>query len=175
MCFRAHLKLFAASFVFLMLFFSCSESDKRSIESAASAFDIKQAQASIAQTNLAFMKFFKAGDSAGVANCYTTDAKTMAAHMPAVNGRENITHFISESMAKGLRNFNLSTIKIWGDSNIVAEEGTYNIADSAGKQMDKGKYIALWKQEAGNWKLFRDIWNSDLPDSVLDKKSASPK
>jgi ketosteroid isomerase-like protein len=159
--------------VFLTLFSSCSESDKRSIENSASAFDIKQAEASIAQSNRAFIKFFKAGDSAGVANCYSTDAKTMAAHMPAIQGREKITHFISESMIKGLRNFNLSTTKVWGDSSIVAEEGTYNIADSAGKQTDKGKYIVLWKQEAGNWKMFRDIWNSDLPDSVLVKNAAA--
>ena len=160
---------------FLILFSSCSESDKRSIENSASAFDIKQAEASIAQSNRAFMKSFKAGDSAGVANCYSSDAKTMAAHMPAIKGRENITHFISESMMKGLRNFNLSTIKIWGDSSIVAEEGTYNVADSADKQMDKGKYIVLWKQEAGNWKMFRDIWNSDLPDSISVKEIAPTK
>ena len=152
--------------VFITTFFSCSESDKRSIEKSAAAFDIKQAEASIAQSNQAFMKSFKAGDSVAVANCYTTDAKTMASHLPSQKGKDAIMHFISQVIKKGYRDFNLSTTKIWGDSSIVAEEGIYNISDTAGKQVDKGKYIVLWKQEAGNWKMFRDIWTTDLPDTT---------
>lgn len=151
---------------FNAVFFSCSESDKRSIENSASAFDIKQAEASIAQSNQVFMKSFKAGDSSAVANCFTTDAKTMAAHLPPQKGRDDITHFIGLAMRKGYRSFNLATTKVWGDSSIVAEEGTYNISDTTGKQVDKGKYIVLWKQEAGNWKMFRDIWTTDLPDTT---------
>lgn len=151
---------------FVTILFSCSESDRRSIENSASAFDIKQAEASIAQSNQLFMKSFKTQDSAGVANCFTTDAKTMASHFPAQRGRDNIMHFISVGMKKGFRGFNLATTKVWGDSSIVAEEGTYNISDTAGKQVDKGKYIVLWKQESGNWKMFRDIWTTDLPDTT---------
>ena len=151
---------------FITIFFSCSESDKRSIENSASAFDIKQAEASIAQSNQLFMKSFKAGDSTAVANCFTTDAKAMASHLPAQKGRDNIMHFISQAMKKGYREFNLTTVKIWGDSSIVAEEGTYNISDTSGKEIDKGKYIVLWKQEAGNWKMYRDIWTTDLPDTT---------
>jgi len=151
---------------FIAILFSCSESDKRSIEKSASAFDIKQAEASIAQSNQLFMKSFKAGDSTAVANCFTTDAKAMASHLPAQKGRDNIIHFISQAMKKGYSGFNLSTTKIWGDSSIVAEEGAYTILDISGKEVDKGKYIVLWKQEAGNWKMFRDIWTTDLPDTT---------
>ena len=74
-----------------------------------------------------------------------------------------------------LRNFELKTIKIWGDSSILAEEGIYKYSDSNGKQLDKGKYIVLWKLESGNWKMYRDIWTSDLPSVAMvpEKKSAS--
>ena len=157
---------------FITLVFSCNENDKISIEKSASAFDIKQAEASITQCNQNFMKSFNAGDSIGVAACYTSDAKTMAAHMPSIKGKNNIIHFISESMKGGLKKINLSTDQISGDSSIVAEVGTYALSDSSGKNIDKGKYIVLWKQESGNWKMFRDIWTTDLPDSVSSKKSA---
>ncbi len=167
----ANLKfIFFSGFITLLL--SCNENDKMTIENSASAFDIKQAEASITQSNQNFMKSFNAGDSAGVASCYTSDAKTMAAHMPSVKGRNNIIHFISESMKGGSKKLNLSTLQISGDSSIVAEEGTYALSDSSGKSIDKGKYIVLWKQESGNWKMFRDIWTTDLPDSALLKKSA---
>lgn len=153
----------------LVISFCCNENDKISIEKSASVFDIKQAEASITQSNEHFMKSFKAGDSLAVASCYTTDAKAMTANMPSVSGRNNITHFISETIKNGVKNFNLSTTNIWGDSSIVAEEGTYKLSDSIGKQVDKGKYIVLWKQEAGNWKMFRDMWTTDLPDSASIK------
>ena len=167
----ANLK-FIFSTAIIALLFSCNENDKINIEKSASAFDIKQAEASITQSNQNFMKSFKAGDSLGVAACFTNDAKTMAAHMPSVEGRNNIIHFISESMKGGLKKINLTTNMISGDSSIVAEEGTYALSDSSGKSIDKGKYIVLWKQEAGNWKMFRDIWTTDLPDSASLKKSA---
>ena len=132
---------------------------------------MKQAEASIAQSNQNFMKAFKAGDSIGVANCYTTDAKTMAANAPAVKGRSNIIHFISGIDEKWIKNLDIiNNANIWGDSSIVAEEGIYDLSDSIGKNIDKGKYIVLWKQEAGNWKMFRDIWTTDLPDSAAVKK-----
>lgn len=162
--------LFLLLITFGLAFFSCGERDKQSIEDSASEFDIKQAEASITQSNQNFIKSFKAGDSLGVASCYTTDAKAMPANMPAIKGRANITHYISEAIIKGFKNFNLNTDKIWGDSTIVAEEGTYNVSDTAGKQIDKGKYIVLWKQEAGNWRMFRDIWTSDLPDTTFVSK-----
>src|SRR5664279_336701 len=172
-----YLKSPALTVCFIVLLFSCNEGDKRSIENSASAFDIKQAEASIAQSNQSFMKSFKTGDSIGVSNCYTTDAKTMAANMPPIIGREDIKHFISETMRHGIKFFDISTVKVWGDSSMVAEEGTYKISDSTEKQVDKGKYIVLWKPEAGNWKMFRDIWTSSLPvdTSVTKKERANVK
>ena len=116
------------------------------------------------------MKAFKAGDSVAVANCFATDAKAMVANLPAIEGSNSIRHFISDAMKTGVREFELNIIKIWGDSSILAEEGTYKASDSTGKQIDKGKYLALWKMEAGNWKMFRDMWTSDLPAATLPEE-----
>ena len=155
---------------YVMLLFSCNprdrfEKDRLEIERSASAFDIKQGEASIRQSNENFMKAFKAGDSAEIANSFATDGKIMVVHTPAVVGRDNIRHFISATMDRGMKNFEVKTTKIWGDSSLLAEEGTYNFSDSAEKPVDHGKYIVLWIPESGNWKMFRDIWTSDVPDS----------
>jgi hypothetical protein len=34
--------------------------------------------------------------------------------------------------------------------------------DGKGGSVDKGKFIALWKQEVGKWKMYREIWNYDI-------------
>ena len=155
----------------LVLLASCNPKDRIEIEKSASAFDIKQGEASIMQSNQNFMKAFKIEDSTEVSNSYTTDAKVMAANVPAIVGRQEIKHFISSLMKKGMKDFQITTLKIWGDSSILAEEGTYTLADSLNKQVDHGKYIVLWKQESGNWKMFRDIWTSDLPAEALLPKA----
>ena len=158
-------------FYSLVLFFSCNPNDKIEIEKSASAFDIEQGKASIKQGNQNFMKAFKAADFTEVSNNYSTDAKIMTANMPAIVGRKEIKHFISDLMKSGMSDLQLSTVEIWGDSSILAEEGTYNLSDSTGTQIDKGKYVVLWKQESGNWKMLRDIWTSDLPLNALLPKA----
>jgi ketosteroid isomerase-like protein len=45
---------------------------------------------------------------------------------------------------------------------MLAEEGEYTFMNNDNKELDRGKYIVLWKKENGEWKLFRDCYNSDL-------------
>ena len=146
---------------------SCNEQDKIEIEKSASAFDLKQGEASVLQTNQHFMKSYKTADSTAVAKCFTTDAKAMAANQQPVIGRENIRHFISDMIKSGVANFKLNTVKIWGDSSILVEEGTYELLDKKSDAIDTGEYITLWQLEAGNWKMYRNIWTSNLPSSAI--------
>lgn len=165
-----------ASFItitFLILLSCNNVQDKIEIEKSASSFDIKQGEASIMQSNQNLMKAFKTDDSAGVVNCFTTDAKLMCSNQPSIEGKENIRSYFSNMMRKGIAAIDLKTIKILGDSSILAEEGTYLFSDSEKKQIDKGKYIVLWKQEAGNWRMYRDMWTSDLPSSAIEPKRIS--
>lgn len=165
--------LLTRNFYFLVLFFSfilyaCNQQDKIEIEKSASAFDIKQGEASVLQSNQHFMKAFKAGDSVEVGNCFTINAKAMATNQAPVNGRTDIIVFFAHIMKSGVATFDLNTVKIWGDSSILAEEGAYKLSDKDGNQVDKGEYIVLWKQEAGNWKRYRDIWTSSIPVSAIN-------
>ena len=163
-------------FSFILILSACNENDRLDIERSASAFDIKQGEASVKQSNKNFMKGFEKSDSAAVANCYTTDAKAMVANRPAIEGKDSIAHFFAGVMKNGVRDFDLKTLNIWGDSSILAEEGLYKYSDKNGKQLDKGKYIVLWKLESGNWKMYRDIWTSDLtPVAMLPQKKSSSK
>jgi ketosteroid isomerase-like protein len=34
---------------------------------------------------------------------------------------------------------------------------------AGGTEADRGKYIVIWKNQGGLWKLHRDIWNSSKP------------
>lgn len=150
-----------------LLFIGCDEEDKIAIEQSASLFDIEQGKASIQQSNIRFMSAFKEKDSAEVANCFMKNGVIMIDGFPSIEGREAITHFFSQVMANGVIKYELETKNIWGDSSILVEEGVFKLTGEEKKEVGKGKYIVLWKQESGNWKMFRDIWANDFPSLAL--------
>lgn len=147
--------------------FSCSQQDKMEIEKSASAFDIKQGEASVLQSNQHFIKSYKMADTTEVAQSFTSNAKVMVANQSPIEGRKDIEHFFSEMIKSGVSDIKLNTIKIWGDSSILVEEGSYQLLNKKGNQTDKGEYISLWQQESGNWKIYHDMWMSSLPKSVI--------
>ena len=65
-------------------------------------------------------------------------------------------------MKSGVTSINLKTIDVWGIENLITEEGEISLFVEKA-EVYKGKYIVLWKKVDGKWKLFRDIFNSDLP------------
>ena len=54
----------------------------------------------------------------------------------------------------------LKTQEIFGAGDLVAEEGEVTVYVN-GNAVAEEKYIILWKREDGEWKLFRDIANSN--------------
>lgn len=169
---NSYLKPIQFFFIFLIGMSICfltsciNEKDKKEIEKSAAVFDIKQGEASIKQSNQRFMKAFEASDSTEASNCYSLKGKLMLADKEAITGRDKIETYLGKMMALGVKKFELKTLQIWGDSTILAEEGTYEMSDSGNNQLDKGKYIVLWKPESGNWKMYRDMWTSDLPPKI---------
>jgi len=127
-----------------------------------SAIDSTAAAKTVAAEQQVFMDAFRKGDSIGVADVYTTDAKVMNAGMPAAEGRENIIHFFGRVFKGGPLMITTKTLAAWSNTSMIVEEGQWIMADKNGKAYDHGKYLILWKMENGRWKKFRDCHNSDI-------------
>jgi ketosteroid isomerase-like protein len=82
---------------------------------------------------------------------------------PKICGREGIARFFAGAKKMGMASFKLTTVEVTGGKELVSEEGSYEISGADGKALDKGKYIVNWIQEDGQWKIYRDIWNTDMP------------
>jgi ketosteroid isomerase-like protein len=150
----------------LFMIVSCSQQDKMEIEKSASAFDIKQGEASIAQANQNFIKAYKARDTSQIAQAFTSNAKVMVANHSPIEGRNNVSQFFAGLMKDSVTAVKLNTSKISGDSTVLVEEGTYQFFNEKGTQTDNGQYIALWQQQAGNWKIYRDMMTSSVPKAM---------
>ena len=157
------------------LFIACSNTASESgtnisaEKETKSTFDLAAARKAIDSTNAVFAGLVSKGDSAGLAAMYATDAKMMGANIPAASGRKAIqSAFAGLFAALGQLDLTPTAVDLWGNNDMVIEEGTYAMSQK-GKEIDKGKYIVIWKMEDGKWKLFRDIFNSDLPPMAPPK------
>lgn len=157
------LTLIVVALLLVSSFISCNKKVEETNEIVIeTTFNLATAKTEIEAANKEFKVFFAAADSIGLANLYTQDAKFMNNGAPAVIGRKNIQSALSGIMKSGITSVNLITIDVWGMENLITEEGELSLfADEV--VVYQGKYIVLWKKVDGKWKLFRDIFNSNLP------------
>ena len=119
-------------------------------------------QAAIAAVNENFMAAFNRWDAAGLADFYTENGQLLPTGSDFVTGKAAIQAFWQGAMDMGIKTARLETVEAEGHGDTAIEIGKYTLSGEAGNVMDRGKYVVIWKQEGGQWKLHRDIWNSSL-------------
>jgi uncharacterized protein (TIGR02246 family) len=117
----------------------------------------------IAATNEKFMATFKRGDAAGMAALYTENGQVLPPNGDFVTGKQALTMFWQGIMDMGIKEVKLEIVEIEGYGDIAIEVSKYTLQGEGGQALDTGKYIIIWKQEGGQWKLHRDIFNSSMP------------
>jgi uncharacterized protein (TIGR02246 family) len=120
-------------------------------------------RAAIAAVNRKFMDTFAGRDAAGIAALYTADGQLMPAASDFVKGAAAIEQFWTGAMGMGIRSAELETAELEAHGDTAIEVGRYTLAGDGGEVMDRGKYLVVWKNHDGAWKLHRDIWTSSIP------------
>ena len=151
-----------------LLFSSCNNESAKT--EAAVTFSLDSAKAAIAASNIVFGASFATGDSTAFVNCYTTDACIYNANMPKVCGTQGINGFFNVAYQSGIRKIALTTDEVMGGKEAVVETGKYEVFIAGNVSVEKGKFVVIWKEENGKWKMHRDIWNSDAPPPTAPVK-----
>ena len=121
-----------------------------------------EVQAAIEAADEVFMATFERGDTAALADLYTENGQLLPAGSDFVTGKEAVQNFWQGAMEMGIKSVKLETIEVEGHGDTAIEEGKYTLRGESGNVMDRGKYIVIWKQQVGQWKLHRDIWTTSL-------------
>lgn len=124
--------------------------------------DLEKIKAAIEKTNALYFDLFGKKDSA-IADLYTADASLMVPNGAAVSGRKALIKDFEETFAAGkIKGVKFKTTQVYGDgTGYITEEGTWQVFDTQGRLLDDGKYLKLWKETSGGWKIFRDVFNSN--------------
>ena len=119
-------------------------------------------EAAIAAANENFMSTFNRGDAAGMGDLYTENGQLLPTGSDFVTGKAAIQAFWQGAMDMGIKTARLDTVEAEEHGDTAIDIGEYTLSGESGNVMDRGKYVVIWKQEGGQWKLHRDIWNSSL-------------
>ncbi len=145
---------------------SCNQAGPAAVEEkkdTVPAFDIMTVRTAIVDANKAFCDAAMKGDSSAIAAAYTSNAHLMFPNMPVVTDAQGIMAAAASLAKQKVPGFTLETTDVFGNADNVIEEGKYTFTDSKGKVLEQGKYLTVWRQENGKWKLYRDIYNTDMP------------
>ena len=120
-------------------------------------------RSALAAANEAFMTAFSRGDAGAVATLYTESGQMLPPNSDPVTGKTALQGLFQGLMDMGIKGIKLEAVEAEAYGDTAVEVGRYTLKGEEDQVLDQGKYIVIWKQEAGQWKLHRDIFNSSLP------------
>ena len=128
---------------------------------------MEETLSAIKANNERFMRAFEQADADAIAALYTTDARLLPPNQPMLAGTDAIKQFWQGMLRLNIKQPRLETVEVAEQrDDLACELGRYSFTiplPDGGSVTDVGKYLVVWKREAGDWKLHLDIWNTNAP------------
>lgn len=133
------------------------------------AFDLAAARTAIQEKNAAFTRAHVEGDIAAIDAMFTRDATSLPPGAHAAVGVDAIHALTAEYLKAGVMAFSEETTEFYGTRDLLIDRGTYVMTYGADAATERGKYLNVWVQEDGTWKIRTNIWNAGPPtETTMD-------
>lgn len=146
-----------------LLTVACSGAAPASTRAEQSHFDLEAARRLIAEQNERFTKAHVTGDIAVIDSMFAPDATSYPPGAAAVAGLPAMHAFTVEYVKAGITAFREETTDFYGNAEYVIDAGTYVVTYGPAHVTERGKYLNVWTQVDGHWKIKSNIWNADAP------------
>jgi ketosteroid isomerase-like protein len=111
-----------------------------------------------------FVAAYNDHDAPGLAALYMRDGEIMPPNSGVVKGARKLQALFKSFWDAGDTVMRLDTVEAKGFGDTAYEVGKYTLSGDSGKVNDRGKYIVIWRKVGGQWKLYRDIFNTNMPE-----------
>lgn len=117
-------------------------------------------KAAIEAVNAKWMELFNKSDFDGIGQLYTADATALPPGAAMVKGRAAIAA-MWKGMAEQVTDPKVMTLEVKRFGRHAAREiGTFSLKTKGPSPKEvTGKYVVVWEQVRGQWKMSSDIWN----------------
>jgi ketosteroid isomerase-like protein len=110
-----------------------------------------------------FKKSIEQGDLGNIGNLYAVDAKILPPNMDMLEGRDSIQAFWQRASEMGIKSYQPEILEVEYSGNLGFFVGKYTLYGNENRVINKGKFITVFKNIDGEWKVYRDIFNSSIP------------
>lgn len=107
-------------------------------------------------------QMLNAGDLEGMVGLYTEDAHLLPPNAEMAQGHDAVRAIFGGMIDAGLTG-SLSITEAIVAGDLGYRVGTYTLKAPDGSQVDRGKYLEVWRQVGGEWKISVDTFGSSLP------------
>lgn len=115
-------------------------------------------------SNAKFVAAWEKKDGAGMAARYAADAQLLPTGSEIIKGSAAIQAFWQGAIDAGpATSAKFTTLEAEQHGDTAIEVGQAEMFDAQKKLLDTVKYIVIWKRVGGEWKMHRDIWNTNTP------------
>ena len=127
----------------------------------AQEFNLEKAKAEVEERVREFEGAIRSGDLASLSDLYSIDAEVLNSGPTSIVGRDAIVKGFDEGIKAGWTESGFTTTGVWGCGELLVEQGTGFFATKGKEQISEGRYLMVWKNEDGVWRIFRDTWFSN--------------
>lgn len=117
----------------------------------------------IRNANDKFETSFGSGEASRIADLYTEDGMLLPTGSDIVSGKEGVRNFWQGVMDMGVKQVKLDSVEIEQHGDTAIELGNYTLRAENSQIIDQGKYMVVWKKQQNQWKIQKDIWNTNQP------------
>lgn len=152
--------------IFGLGLYSCDNKNNSKVEmneKKTVEFDINAAKSKIQEKTNQFTEAHITKDTAYLNNSFTDDARVFPPNSEIVTGKNAISQLNTDWVNYGIYEFKEVSTSIYGNEEYLIDEGNYHLRYGDDNVIDKGKYINIWKNVNGEWKIYSNIWNTNLP------------
>lgn len=104
------------------------------------------------------------GDAERIGGLYTQGGQLLPPGSDFVTGREAVAEFWIGATETGVETIDIEPMEVETHENTAWRVGTATLADPDGATIDHVKFIEIWNRDDGEWRIHRDIWNSNTTD-----------
>jgi ketosteroid isomerase-like protein len=96
---------------------------------------------------------------------YADNSVFMPPNKPLLRGREPLKSFFDGLHQVGWKELKLTPNDVAGHGPLAYESGSYTMMN--GQTPDRGKFLIVFRNLGGNWKIEYTSWSSDLPPASV--------
>ncbi len=110
-----------------------------------------------------FKNSIEQGELGIIGNLYAEDAKILPPNMDMLEGKDSIQTFWQGALEMGIKSYKPEILEVEYSGHLGFSVGKYTLYGDGNQVINKGKFITVFKNIDGEWKVYRDIFNSSIP------------